>query len=229
MTVDAQISPELFQFLSELRENNNREWFLANKRRYESYVRQPLLRFIADFGVHLSKISQHYLADPRPLGGSLFRIYRDVRFSKDKSPYKTSAGIHFRHERAKDVHTPGFYLHLEPGNVSGGVGIWHPDTSTLTKIRDTIVDDPSSWKRVLSDNDFKSTFRLKGDSLKRAPTGFDPDHQLIEDLKRKDFIASAALSEEDACKPDFIDQFGKVCSDATSFMRFLTSAIGLPW
>ena len=228
-TVTAHISPELFQFLRELRENKNRDWFLANKKRYKYHIRQPLLSFIVDFGVHLSKISQHYLADPRPMGGSLFRIYRDVRFSKDKSPYKTYVGIHFRHERAKGVHAPGFYLHLEPGSVFGGVGIWHPDANTLTKIRDAIVDDPSGWKQAVSNEEFSSIYKLDGDSLKRAPRGYDPEHPLIEDLKRKDFIASVAFSEEDACSPNFINQFGKVCSKATPFMRFLTNAIGLPW
>lgn len=229
MSEDQHITPELFRFLRELRENNDRAWFLSNKERYETHVRLPLLTFVTDFGHHLSKISRHYLADPRPVGGSLFRIYRDVRFSKDKSPYKTHAGVHFRHESARDVHAPGFYLHLEPGHVFGGVGIWHPDMRTVTKIRDAIVDDPSGWQEAISNHEFSSVYELEGDSLKRAPRGYDPEHPLIEDLKRKDFTAVVRFTEKAVCERGFIGRFADVCSEAAPFMRFLTRAVGLPW
>lgn len=229
MTTTTYITPQLFAFFRELRENNNRDWFQANKRRYEEQVREPLLQFITDFGVRLAEISPHYIADARKSGGSLFRIYRDVRFSKDKTPYKTAAGIQFRHESGKDVHAPGFYLHLEPGSVFAGTGIWQPDTRTLTKIRDAIVEDPSRWQQVISDEAFSSTFKLEGESLKRVPKGYDPDHPLIEDLKRKDFIGSIPFSEEKACAPDFIDRFTEVCRVAAPFIEFLTTTIGLPW
>ncbi|MEE2657664.1 MAG: TIGR02453 family protein [Candidatus Latescibacterota bacterium] len=96
-------------------DQQTREWFNDNKARYESHVREPLLTFIEDFAGPLKKISAHFRADPRKVGGSLFRNHRDVRFSRDKSPYTTHAGIHFRHERSKDVYAPGLYLHLEPG------------------------------------------------------------------------------------------------------------------
>jgi uncharacterized protein (TIGR02453 family) len=119
----AHITPALFEFFRELKANNSKEWFAENKTRYEQQVREPLLAFIADFGLRLPAISPHYVADPRKSGGSLFRIYRDVRFSKDKTPYKTGAGIQFRHERGKDAHAPGFYLHLEPDGCFFGAGI----------------------------------------------------------------------------------------------------------
>jgi len=229
MTDQGHIRPELFTFFRELKENNNREWFEVNKQRYESNVREPLLRFITDFGVRLPEISPHYVADARKSGGSLFRIYRDVRFSKDKSPYKTTAGIQFRHENGKDVHAPGFYLHLEPDGVFVGIGIWHPETKTLNKIRDAILEHPNHWEEIVSDKAFASTFELAGDSLKRPPKGYDPEHPLIEDLKRKDFIASTPFSEEDACNPDFIDRFAEAGRTASPFIGFLTTAIGLPW
>src|ERR687898_2540430 len=142
----ASFSPELFSFLSDLRANNDREWFAANKHRYEDHLLEPALDFIAAFAPRLEKISPHFRADPRPSGGSLFRIYRDTRFSKDKTPYKTNVGIHFRHELAKDARAPGFYLHLSPGEVFAGGGIWHPDGPTLTAIRQAIVDDPDRWR-----------------------------------------------------------------------------------
>src|SRR5688572_21278461 len=131
MLKSAYFTPRLFQFLRELKANNDRSWFQANKGHYESDVKQPLLEFIADFGPPLREISEHFDADPGPVGGSLFRIYRDTRFSRDKTPYKTHAAAHFRHERGKDVHAPGFYLHLEPDNVFAACGIWHPDSDTL--------------------------------------------------------------------------------------------------
>jgi uncharacterized protein (TIGR02453 family) len=229
MSDQAYITPELFSFFRELKENNNRDWFEANKQRFEGQVREPLLQFINDFGLRLAEISPYYLADARKSGGSLFRINRDIRFSADKSPYKTHAGIQFRHESGKDVHAPGFYLHLEPGGVFAGVGIWQPDNPTLTKIRDAIVDTPDQWQAICQAEPFRSTMSLGGDSLKRPPKGYDPEHPLIEDLKRKDFIASAAFSEAEACAPDFIDRFAATCRAAGPFVGFLTTAIGLPW
>ena len=229
MTNQSYITPELFSFFTELKTNNNQAWFQANKQRYESQVREPLLRFITDFGLRLAEISPHYLADPRKSGGSLFRINRDVRFSKDKSPYKTTAGIQFRHESGKDVHAPGFYLHLEPGGVFMGAGIWQPDNKALGKIRDAIVDNPDLWQQVKSDDAFAKIFTLGGDSLKRAPKGYDPEHPLIDDLKRKDFIASTSLTEVEACEADFIDRFADMCRTTSPFMAFLTTVIGLPW
>src|ERR671922_2157062 len=135
-TEAASFGPELFTFLAELREHNDREWFAANKERYEAHVLEPALAFIEDFGYRLQSISPHFRADPRRTGGSLFRIYRDTRFSKDKAPYKTNVGVHFRHERAKDAHAPGYYLHIGPGEVFAGGGMWHPDSSTATRIRE---------------------------------------------------------------------------------------------
>lgn len=161
------ITQELFTFLKELKENNDKTWFQENKGRYEKQVREPLFRFIADFGIHLAWISQHYVADPRKVGGSLFRIHRDIRFSPDKSPYKTHAGIQFRHESGKDVHAPGFYLHLEPNNVFTAIGVWQPDAESLGKIRDAIVAHADRWQQILADEQFASTFKLEGDQFIR--------------------------------------------------------------
>ncbi len=107
-------SPGLFAFLEELAANNDRTWFAANKPRYQSQVVDQLVRFIAAMADPLEKVSPHFVADPRPVGGSMFRIYRDVRFSKDKRPYKEHAACQFRHAAGKDAHAPGFYVHLAP-------------------------------------------------------------------------------------------------------------------
>ena len=145
---EASFGPELFAFLADLGAHNDREWFAANKERYEAHVLEPALAFVEDFGYRLPEISAHFEADPRRSGGSLFRIHRDTRFSKDKSPYKTNTGMYFRHKRAKDVHAPGYYLHLAPGEVFAGGGIWRPATPALTAIRDAIVRDPEGWDRA---------------------------------------------------------------------------------
>jgi uncharacterized protein (TIGR02453 family) len=217
--------PELFRFLRDLKANNDRAWFTANRERYEDDVRGPALDFVADFAPHLEKISRHFVADPRPSGRSLFRIHRDTRFSKDKSPYKPYVGIQFRHELGKDAHAPGFYLHLQPGSVFAGAGIWHPDQPTLLRIREAIDGDPQAWGRATGE----PSLRLAGDSLKRAPTGFDPDHPLIEDLKRKDFIAVVELDEEDVCAAGFVETFARTCRDVSPLVRFLCEAVAVPY
>src|SRR5262245_12111639 len=200
----ASFSPALFTYRRDLKKNNDRDWFKANKARYDEAVLEPALAFIEDFEPHLHAISSHFVADPRPVGGSLFRIYRDTRFSKDKSPYKTHTGIHFRHELAKSAHAPGFYLHLEPGQVFLGAGIWRPDREPLAQIRTAIAEDPDRWKRTTRAKAFAGLYELGGDSLKRAPAGFDPEHPLLDELRRKDFIAVRTLSDKDACSRGFL-------------------------
>jgi uncharacterized protein (TIGR02453 family) len=225
---DPSFSKDLFEFLSDLRRNNDREWFKANKSRYEQAVHEPALEFISDFAPLLNEISPHFRADPRPSGGSLFRIYRDVRFSKDKSPYKTMAGINFRHELAKDAHAPGYYLHLEPGESFAGVGIWRPDTATLTKIRAAIVADPEDWLARTRKPPFADVWTLGGETLKRAPAGYDPDHPLIEDLKRKSFVAYAKLDEKTVTGNGFLDEYAGMCRAAMPFVQFLCKAVEIP-
>ena len=225
-TETASFGPELFEFLTELGDHNDRLWFAANKERYEAHVLEPALAFIEDFGYRLQDISPHFRADPRRVGGSLFRIHRDTRFAKDKSPYKTNLGIHFRHERAKDAYAPGYYLHLAPGEVFAGGGIWHPETPALTAIRQAIVDDPDGWGAAKRLDD---GLELGGDALKRVPSGFDKDHPHAEDLKRKDYFAWVKLSEDAATGPRFLDHYTRVCESAAPLMRFLCGALKVPY
>jgi uncharacterized protein (TIGR02453 family) len=228
-TTQTSFGPELFSFLADLRANNNREWFAANKHRYEEHVLEPALAFIDAFAPRLDEISPHLRADARPSGGSLFRIYRDTRFSKDKTPYKTHLGIHFRHERAKDVHAPGYYLHIGPGEVYAGGGIWHPGTDGATQIREAIVADPERWKRATRTGAFAKRLELGGDSLKRVPSWADPEHPFADDLKRKDFFGWARLSEEDVLAPGFVDDYARICSAAAPLMQFLCDALDVPY
>ena len=224
------ITPKLFAFFRELNSNNDRGWFEANKDRYENDVRSPLLAFIDDFSEPLYKISPHYRAEAKKVGGSLFRIFRDVRFSKDKTPYKTNAGVHFRHENAKDAHAPGFYLHLDPKESFMGAGIWHPERDVATQIRQAIVEHPDRWKKALRGAAFvRGGFGLDGESYKRPPAGYDADHPLIADLMRKDFIAVAGLTRAEVCAPDFPKSFAAKCRSLTAYMKFLTEAVGQPF
>ena len=146
----ARIGPELFAFLRDLREHNDRAWFAANRERYEAHVLDPLLQLIADFAPRLREISPEFVADPRPAGGSLFRLHRDTRFSRDKTAYKTNAGVQFRHAAGRDVHAPGFYLHLEPDAVFAAAGLWHPGPTELGRVRDAIVARPDEWGRLVA-------------------------------------------------------------------------------
>jgi uncharacterized protein (TIGR02453 family) len=222
-------NPDLFDFLQELARNNNREWFQRNKQRFESDVRAPLQRFISDFAPRLGRISANYVADPKPVGGSLLRINRDTRFSADKSPYKTMAGALFRHVRGKDIPSPGFMLHLEPGRCFAGIGIHSPDSQTLAKIRGRIAADPEAWQHALSGKAFRSVCTLMPDSLQRPPRGYDSDSPCIEDLKRKHYCSTTSFNEEEVCAAGFLDRYAKTCAAAADLMKFLTTAVGLPW
>jgi uncharacterized protein (TIGR02453 family) len=222
MHSERSFSPALFAFMRELRAHNDRDWFKANKQRYQEAVQEPAFTFISDFAPYLQKISSHFLADPRPTGGSLFRIYRDTRFSKDKTPYKTHTGIHFRHERAKDVHAPGYYLHLEPGTVFAATGIWRPDGPSLGRIRDAIAENPRDWTRVV-----RGVRLSEGATLKRPPAGYDPDHPLIDDLKRKDFVAVVELDEKTVTSAGFPEELARAFQASAPLMRFLCEAVGV--
>ena len=217
----AFFSPELFDFLRQLKRHNNRDWFAKNKPRYEETVQDRALMFISSFGPHLHKLCPHFVADARPSQGSLFRIYRDTRFSPDKRPYKTHVGIHFSHVSGKDAHAPVFYLHLEPDNCFAAAGVWHPDSSALTKIRTAIVAKPDQWAKV------RSKLELEGDTLMRPPRGFEPNHRFIEDIKRKDFVASAGLTEAQVCGPKFMREFVSACRTMLPLVEFTTWALGL--
>ena len=218
-------SKATFDFLQDLKQNNDRVWFTENKSRYEEKLKDPALRLIEDFGPELEKIITHFLATPR----SLFRIYRDVRFSKDKSPYKTATGIHFRHEQSKNAHAPGFYLHIERGEVFAGVGIWHPEAKALRAIREHIVEHPAGWKRASTAKRFTESFELVGDRPKRPPKGFDPDHILIEELKWKDYIGVKQLPQSFVTKAALPKDLAKTFMAGTPLMRFLCDALGVPF
>jgi len=215
-------------FLGELADNNDRDWFTANKKRYEQHVKAPALAFIEAFAPRLHGISPHFLAIPKAQGGSLFRIYRDTRFSKDKTPYKTHVGVQFRHEDAsRDVHAPGWYVGVEPGNSAVGVGMWKPSAPALRAVRDQIVAEPERWAEVRSGLAEAGMTFMDDDMLKRAPKGFDPDHRHIEDLRRKTFAVKGPFSDEVAIGPDLADTVEQAYRSCAPLVRFLCDSQGV--
>ena len=223
----ASFEKKTIKFLRELKKNNNREWFKDNKTRYEEDVLDVALRFIQSMQDPLAEIAPHFTAVPTRMGGSLMRVYRDTRFSKNKIPYKTNIGIQFRHERAKDVHSPGYYVHVDPDEVFIGVGMWRPDSEPLRQIRERIAVRSGEWQRAIGTAAFKRNFSLGGDSLKRPPRGFDKEHPLIDDIKRKSFIAVRSMTIEDCLKPQFQRSVETSFRQATPYMEFLCAAVGV--
>lgn len=182
----AYFTRDTLRFLAELERHNERAWFLENKDRYEAHVKEPAGRLIADVGPKLG------------MDGKLMRVNRDVRFSKDKSPYKTNVGIGFHPSGLpKGPLIAGLYLHVAPKESFIATGVWQPEPAILGKIRDAIVARPAPWKaarKVGLDEDETA--------LKRAPKGFDPEHPHVEDLKRKSFTASVPLTSAQATSAD---------------------------
>lgn len=211
------------RFLRELEKNNNREWFELNKQRYEDDVREPALAYIEAMAPHLAKISDSFVASPKKVGGSLMRVYRDMRFSKDKIPYKTNIGIQFRHMAGKDVHAPGFYLHIEPSQVFVGAGIWRPDNATINNMRLHMDSNQTEWKKIARGLTTKG-FSLYGESLKKPPRGYDADHPLLEDLKRKDYIATQDLKLSTITEADFVKQSAKLFASTRPLIKFICEA-----
>ena len=222
----------VFDFLKELEANNNKEWWEDNKDRYVNTIREPALDFIDEFGEKLKRISPHFVADSRSNGGSLMRPYRDVRFSKDKTPYKTNVGIHFRHARGKDVHSPGFYVHLQVGQNFAGVGMWTPETPVARKIRQAINDDPAGWKKVAHAKAFDDIWSLGGhdeDYLKRVPKELDQGHPYPDDLRLKTFTAGTRVTQTFVTSEAFDEDLLKMFDKAGPYTRFLCDAIGVPF
>ena len=220
-------SKQTLDFLAALAKNNNREWFNAHRQEYEDVVRTPALAFIADMADEMPSISPHFRALSKKAGGSLMRIHRDIRFGQDKSPYKTNLGIQFRHEVGKDIHAPGYYVHIEPGGCFAGVGLWRPDADALSKIREAIVKNGDAWMAARDDKTFSKQFTLEGDVLANAPRGYARDHPLVEDLKRKDFIGLAELRDATVTSKNFLPQVVEQFRQAAPYMRFLCKALEL--
>ena len=221
---------EFFAFFSELSQNNNRAWFQANKPRYQATVLGQLSSFVSAMQSQLDRISEHIVADPRPVGGSIFRIYRDLRFAKGGNPYKEHGACQFRHAAGKDAHAPGFYVHLEPTKVIFGGGVWLPPSPVLKKIREAIAAKPDDWSKIAGNKKLKDLFGgVSGDSLTRPPRGFDDGHRHMEDIKRKSFFLMRHEAPEVAQSAKFVTEVAATFRAASPLMGFLCTAIGQPY
>jgi uncharacterized protein (TIGR02453 family) len=228
--------PEAIQFLADLAENNDRAWFQPRKGEYERLLKEPLESLIAALGERFEARGIPLRADP---ARSPFRIYRDVRFSKDKSPYKTNLGASFPwvgdgpadgvgRSHDGNVHSSGGYFHLSPGEIYVGGGIWHPEKPWIDAFRQRVVDEPGEIRGLVEAPAFKKTFGSLGGedhSLKRVPSGFPPDHPEAELLKLKDVIFGRRLSDADATSPRLPELIANTFEVAMPVMRYL-AAIG---
>jgi uncharacterized protein (TIGR02453 family) len=226
--------PELFTkktfvFLRELEKNNTREWFAENKTRYEEEVLFPAIAFVSQMQPGIAKLSSYLLAEPKRMGGSIMRIYRDTRFSKNKTPYKTNVGIHFRHSMGGDVHAPGYYVHVEPDACFVAAGMWMPPSEPLAAIRQAIMDEPKVWRKCKNNSRFTKRFALDGESLKTAPRGIAIDHPEIVDLRRKSFAGVAKIEDVVVMSASLQEEVLTAFSDAKPFMKYLCDALGQPF
>jgi uncharacterized protein (TIGR02453 family) len=219
-------SPETFRFLREIAKHNNREWFTDNKARYLTDVQGPALEFVRTIGPKLSGVSRHLVADPRPVGGSVMRIYRDIRFAKDKSPYRTAIGIRFMNDAGGkgEEHAPGFFLHISPGDTWAYGGVWQLEGPPLEGVRKAIAGRPDDWKEVRA-----GVPDIEGEALKRPPSGYDPKHPFIDDIKRKGFSAGVRLTDEEVIGPAFPGRFMKACLTLNPLNKFLARAMGVDY
>jgi len=221
-------SPASFDFLNELSVNNDREWFKANQPRYEQQVRTPALQFIEAMQPSVLALSPRLTAVPKKVGGSMMRPQRDSRFSKDKTPYKTNVGIQFRHFQGKDVHAPGLYLHIANDGCFLGAGIWHPESKALNAIRSCIDENPNGYKKALKALT-QAGFNMEGSQLIRPPKGYDKTHPMLDELKRKDFIAIKPISMEQICGADFTEFCSREFEHCQQLMRYLCFALDLDY
>lgn len=226
MSTFAGFPKDTLEFLCDLADHNTRDWFAANKERYESSFLGPAMAFISAMEKPLRRVAPMLDVKSKKVGGSLMRIYKDTRFSKDKTPYKTNLGIQFRHAAGKDVHAPGIYIHIAEDECFLGAGMWRPDSSAVHSIRAAIQADPQAWKKASTNKRFRDAFELYDDRLKTAPRGVPKDHPLIDALRLKSFLGMSKLSRKQVESPTLVDLATKQVQAAAPLMKFLCQAVG---
>ncbi|MDH5823182.1 DUF2461 domain-containing protein [Luteimonas sp. RD2P54] len=217
-----------FRFLRSLARHNERAWFQARKADYEAHVREPFRRLLVDLQPDVLAVSPHYRSDPKPVGGSLFRIHRDTRFANDKTPYKTWQGARLFHERSRETAAPSWYLHLQPGACFIAAGIWHPEPPVLRRIRQFVVDNPAGWARAAHAPAFRRRYRLsEGEMLVRPPRGFDPGFEYVDDLRRRNFVALRDIDDAVMTGPRLRSVLARDLKAMAPFMDYLCAALDL--
>jgi uncharacterized protein (TIGR02453 family) len=228
--VSVYFSDKSFRFLRGIARHNERAWFLDHKADYEAHVRGPFMQLLLDLQPGLAQVSGHFRADPRPSGGSLFRLHRDTRFARDKTPYKRWQGARLFHARAREVAAPSFYIHLEPGACFVGAGLWHPEPATQRRVRQFIVDNPGSWETAAHAPAFRRRYDLESsDTLVRPPRGFPADFRFIDDLRRSNFVAVRALDDSAMTGPRLRQTLEKDLQGLGPFVDYLCAALDLEY
>lgn len=222
-------SRETFSFLEDLAENNRRDWFNENRDRYEAAFLAPALAFVEAIAKPLDKAAPCLTAVPRKSGGSLMRIYKDTRFSKDKAPYKTNIGIHFRHMAGKDVHAPGVYVHIAADECFFGAGIWRPASDALKSIRGYIDANPDDWRKLHRSKRISDALNWHEDHLKSAPRGFAKDHPMLDELRRKSFLLHTPLTRGQVGCAKLVDEVIDLVRRSRPLMIALCEALQQPY
>lgn len=214
-------------FLKRLKKNNNRDWFHEHKHEYEDFVKFPMQCLIATLGEQMAHEAPEIEFNPKR---SIFRIHRDVRFSKDKAPYKTNiaASFEFRKIAKSPVETPGLYVGIEPGNMFIGGGLYMPSGDQIKAIRKSIVEHPEPFLEVVESKRFRKEFGgLQGEKLQKSPLGYPKDHPMIEHLKHKQFFVGKDYDDEAMClKPGFVKVVAKVLTETMPLVRWLAKTVG---
>ena len=204
------------KFLKDIAKNNNREWFLGHKAQYENAL-QNLKNVAEDVRQRLNK--KDVIEEAK-----VFRIYKDVRFSKDKTPYKNHFGVHFK--RATTERRGGYYLHIEPGGTFVGGGFWEPDPADLKRIREEFAYDDKPIRKIISAKTFVNYFgKLDGDELKTAPSGFERDHPAIDLIRKKQFIVGRKFSDTDVANENFKKEIVLTFEAMRPFFEYMSEVL----
>ena len=211
-----QLPKDLFSFFSDLKQNNNRDWFIEHKPTFKTLETQ-----VKNFGEQLKdQLNQHDHIDRF----KLFRIYRDVRFSKDKTPYKTHFGLTWH--RTKPLYRGGYYLHLSPKNNFLACGFWDPNPADLKRIRQEIDIDGEEYLAILNDKSFRSVWgELEGEAVKTAPKGYAKDHPHIDLLRFKQHIFTINYSDKEICQPDFLNRADSALQAVRPFVDYMSEVL----
>jgi uncharacterized protein (TIGR02453 family) len=220
----AGFPPEAFSFFRRLKRNNSRPWFQKHKDEYEEQVRFPMQCLIASIGPRLADVAADFDFHPKK---SIFRIYRDTRFSNNKTPYKTNIAAYFQARGKKSpAERPGLYLGVEPGEIFIGGGLYMPSGDQLKAIRSSLANNPDEYLAMIGNPSFKKMFgEVMGDKLVKAPLGYPKDHPMIVHLRLKQFFVGVELDDEDCLKPRFAETVAKVFAKTMPFVRWLEQAL----
>ena len=211
-----QLSSDIFSFFKKLEKNNNREWFEQHKPEFKA-----LETTVKQFGEALKdQLNQHDSIDRF----KLFRVYRDVRFSKDKTPYKIHFGLTWH--RTKPEYRGGYYLHLKPNDIFLACGFWDPNPADLKRIRQEIDMDPDEYRDIINEPNFKRIWgELQGDAVKTAPKGYAKDHPNIDLLRHKQHIFMVRYTEEDVAAADFLDRLDTALQAVRPFVDYMSAVL----